>query len=117
MKRILLVLGITFLTATGFGQTEIPTFEDQGSASIDNNMCVSLDATSPLKNFYVIDISALGFENEEEAWKQFGYIADNLLTYHVFYSEQKVTLQLHLERTDENTVSWWNAYLENKCAK
>ncbi|MCH2233720.1 MAG: hypothetical protein MK078_05650 [Crocinitomicaceae bacterium] len=118
MKKLLLFVGIFLLTTAGIAQTDVPTFDEQGSAEIDLNKCVTLDNKTEVQNYYVINISHLGLTNENDTWDYFNYISDNLLTYHVFYSEMKVTLQLHLERTDEpKDINWWNAYLETKCDK
>lgn len=118
MKKFLLFVGLFVLTTAGIAQSEVPAFKDQGSAEIDVNKCVTLDNSTEVQNYYVIDISHLGLTSENAAWDYFNYISDNLLTYHVFYSEMKVTLQLHLERTGEaKDINWWNSYLETKCDK
>ncbi len=118
MKKFLLLVGIILLTTAGLAQTDVPAYDTQGSAEIDLNKCVTLDNSTEVQNYYLIDISHLGLTTENDAWDYFNYISDNLLTYHVFYSEMKVTLQLHLERTGEpKDINWWNAYLETKCDK
>ena len=118
MRKFLLFVGVFLLTTAGFAQTEVPAFGEQGSAEIDLNKCVTLDNSTEVQNFYVLDISHLGLASENDAWDYFNYISDNLLTYHVFYSDMKVTLELHLERTGEaKDINWWNSYLETKCDK
>lgn len=118
MKKFLLLVGFAFLTSVGIAQSELPAYDKQGSAEIDLNKCVSLDNSGEIQNFYVLDIAHLGLTSENDAWDYFNHISDNLLTYHVFFTDAKVTLEVHIDRTgDAKDISWWNSYLDNKCDK
>ena len=87
------------------------------SATMDSEFCVSISMASPLSEFYTIDISELTFESELDAINKFGFICNNFITYVVNYSENKVVLQLHLDRTYEPmNLEWWGDYLESRCA-
>lgn len=87
------------------------------SATINSEFCVSISMDSPLSEFYTIDISGLSFESETDAINKFGFICNNFITYTVNYSENKVVLHLHLDRTYEPmNLEWWGDYLESRCA-
>lgn len=101
------------LTPIGiFAQDEI----DYGSASITPEFCVTIDAETPVKNFYVIDIDHLHISDDIDAVNKFGHIENNLITYTVDLVEQKAYLELHLERTAEpKDILWWSAYVNSLC--
>jgi hypothetical protein len=86
------------------------------SATINSEFCVGISMDSPLSEFYTIDISGLSFESELDAVNKFGFICNNLITYVVNYSENKVILHLHLDRTYEPmNLEWWGDYLDSRC--
>ena len=117
MKKILAIVALSLSPILGFGQ-ELPNFSDYGTATIDENHCVHLDDTKPIERYYSIDFSHLNFENETEAFTAFGMIANNLLTYSVYFDEQKAVLLVHTDRTlKREDIVWWNNYLESLCDK
>lgn len=106
------ILFATLASSAIYAQDEI----DYGSASISPEYCVTIDADSPVKNFYVIDIDHLHISDEIQAIEKFGHIENNLISYSVDLVEQKAYLELHLDRTAElQDVLWWSAYLTSLC--
>lgn len=87
-----------------------------GSASMDANFCLTLNAEEPLHEFYVVDISAFGFATETDAKKTFGMKSNNLITYNVDFANNLVIAHLHLDRTGEpKSLEWWSEYLLSVC--
>jgi len=115
MKNLIKCSSILFAIFSPFGifaQDEI----DYGSASITPEFCVTIDAETPVKNFYVIDIVHLHISDDIDAVNKFGHIENNLISYTVDLVEQKAYLELHLERTTEpKDVFWWSAYVASLC--
>jgi hypothetical protein len=96
--------------------TQIDEHDDHGTASITEELCVTLDAESPIQEFYAIDISHLDFESAKVANDRFGFISNNLLTYSVDFESETAYLQVHLDRTSEpKDIVWWNDYIESLC--
>lgn len=81
-------------------------------AVISSEMVITLDDASPLSGTYIMDISALPFENELAARKFFHSMKDNLVSCEVDYASRKATLTLMLAYANP---SWgkteWEAYL------
>lgn len=97
-----------------FGQS-VP--EAHATATISDSYCVSIDATQPLQDYYEIDIAHLGFVDAESAQAKFGFIQNNLMTYYVDFTNLKVIMELHLDRTnDPKNVAWWSEYLTSLCS-
>lgn len=115
MKNLIKCSSILFAICSPLGifaQDEI----DYGAASISPEYCVLIDADSPVKNFYIIDIDHLHIADEIEAVDKFGHIENNLISYTVDLVEHKAYLELHLDRTSEpKDILWWSAYLNSLC--
>ncbi|MCG8577316.1 MAG: hypothetical protein MI810_20700 [Flavobacteriales bacterium] len=114
LKRTALLLGLFIFSVSSFGQSNVP--EPTGIATVTEDYCVTLSTEKPLQNYYEIDITDLALESEYMAKKRFGHINNNLLTYHVDYSNSRVILEVHWDRVKETTdVNWWNTYLSDLC--
>lgn len=116
LKSTFITLIATFVITANFSffTNDWPT--DCGSATIDNNYCVSIDTTKPLQEFYKINFAHLNFQTEVDAKKVFGAISNNYLSYKVDFASQNAYLKIHADRTKElKDVIWWNDYLQNKC--
>ena len=91
---------------------------DMGTATLDANYCLTLNTDQPLNEFYSADISGLGFDTELDAKKTFGMKSNNLITYSVDYSNNRVIAHLHLDRTREpKDLQWWSDYLKTVCGQ
>lgn len=114
LRRILIMTGLILVSSLTKAQSDWP--ENFGSATIDANHCVTIDTTSPLQDYYKMDISHLGFATEVDAQKVFGYISNNRLTYRVDFDNQVAYLLIHADRTPEpKDVIWWNDYIHSLC--
>ncbi len=114
----LLVSAFIFLSLTISAQSFAQYVDEVEylSASITTEYCVSLDSSSPVGEYYEMDISHLHLSTEKDANDRFGFISNNLLTYVVDFEENKVYLQVHLNRTPEpKDIVWWNSYIDSLC--
>ncbi len=90
--------------------------EGMATATITDEYCVTIDASSPITDFYEIDIAHLGLASEQAALDKMGYISNNLLTYTVDFEAEKAFLQVHLDRTTEpKDIIWWSEYINSLC--
>jgi len=109
---------ILFLLLSSSYQLKAQNYSDiasYGQATIDTK-CVTIDDSTPLKQYYVIDISHFNFTNYDDAFDVFGYISNNYLTYRVDFEHQVAFLEIHADRTPElQDVSWWKNYILNLC--
>lgn len=112
MKKII-TIAVLFFSVLGSAQSDPSTYP---VATVTTDYCVQLDTNVPLAEFYKIDITPFGFTTFAEAHDQFGRISNNLLTYKVDIDNQRVVLQVHLDRTDvPHDLAWWNDYLDSLC--
>ena len=112
MKRFYFAFCFLIASSAAIAQDE----ESYLSATCSDEFCVTLDATSPIQEFYKIDIAPFVFATYEDAQNKFGYISNNLLTYNVDFENNRVILQVHTDRTEApKDIVWWNDYLESLC--
>lgn len=108
---------VLFFLFCGFNATaqEMPT-EGLPTATINNALTVTLDETAPLSPYYRVDISALSFENEANAKKQFStFVSGNLIRNEVHYSDQFMIIHIRTEHLPEGaTLAELQSYLNNK---
>ena len=111
------LFGILFLAAPFAGSSQIDfTTISAGTANLTPEKCISIDVTSPVQEFYVFDITPLGFASEEEAAQYCNTDLSNLLTVYLDYPNTQVYLQLHTDRlTETKTVEWWSNYIGGYC--
>ena len=88
------------------------------TATVTEDLCISLDMESPISGFYEIDFSHLHLLSENEANDKFGYISNNLLSYTVDFSTETAYLQIHLDRTPSpEDLAWWSDYIASLCGE
>lgn len=90
-----------------------------GNATISSTFCLTLDSNDSLHEYYVADISHLGFTSEKEAQKAFGMKQNNRISYIVDFSNQRVFARIYNDRIPQDatpSVAWWNDYLTQVCS-
>ena len=115
LKRAL--LGITFLalSTTASAQMDFSSIS-AGAASLSADNCITLDLSQPIQEFYVFDMTPLGFTSEAEAAKHCNTDLSNLLTVHLDYPNTQIYLQVHTGRlTEAKTIEWWGNYVSEYC--
>ena len=61
-KHSLILLALLTTFNSGFSQMDFNAMEaNAGTATMDQNFCLSIDTTEPLVDLYMFDISTLGF--------------------------------------------------------
>lgn len=93
---------------------------DAGNASIDQNYCLSLNVNEGLAEVYIFDISQFGFVSAEEATKAFNLRSNNLVSYAVDFSNNRVFAKIHTNRIPDGeiaSVDWWNNYFSSLCSQ
>lgn len=114
-NKLFLVTAFVVSSLSLSAQTE-PTEGLEVTATLNENFCLTFVDDSPIQEFYIADISALGFENEQEAKNVFGTKSNNLITYTVDFPNNRVQAQLHLNRLSESRdKTWWSNYLLDTC--
>lgn len=117
MRRNKLLLVVAFVCCSNLLSAQTSTTE-LATATIDANYCLTISDDNPIQEFYAINISALGFENEQEAKKVFGMKSNNLITYTVEFENNRVVAHLHLDRLNETKdKAWWSSYLLDTCER
>ncbi|WP_027418851.1 hypothetical protein [Crocinitomix catalasitica] len=115
MKLFKSLLFVLFVQATTFaqeGDSEIV----YGSATSTENCCITLDASSPIQEYYKADLSVFGFENEAAAEKLMGFKSNNLVSLKADYANNVMLIRIHTDRTSTpNDIVWWNDYLKSIC--
>lgn len=87
------------------------------NATLNNEWVIRIDENVAVQKNYEANISAVGFKSEEQAQKFFNWFTDNLITYQLNYSAQKVNISIYPERLKTAwTATQWNTYLANKAA-
>lgn len=115
LKKLALI--VLLAGSTGAYSQLYPEGTTLGEATVtDDTYCVSLNADQPVQEYYELNIASQGFTTFEDAHRIYGAISNNLLTYKVDIDNQRVILQVHIDRTEEpQDIVWWNAYLESLC--
>jgi len=79
----------------------VSTFaQASGTATIDANMVISLNADAPLVSEYTFKIDKVGFKDEAAAVRFFGLCRDNIVNYTVNYVAGTATVTLGLQFTE-----------------
>lgn len=111
LKKIVL-LAVISIASIGFSQEA----GKPGSATVTSNFCVVLDNANPIQEFYAVNATSLGWTSELAASKSCGFHSNNLVTYSADYANNKLLIQIHIDRTKEiNDITWWNEYLNSIC--
>jgi len=115
MKKLIFLFSVSCLSIS-YGQdwrdgiTFLP-------ATVTEDFCVSLNADQPIAEWYVMDITLLGFTNQEEAEKAFWSRSNNYVTYQVKLDENKAYAKIWIGRTQvPHDITWWNSYLGSICS-
>lgn len=88
---------------------------DTATAVFSNPHSLVLDSTVALADYYVTNMSALGFATANDATIYFNNITDNLLSYEYNFATGEVVVNLHLQYADASwTVANWNSYIYSK---
>ena len=115
LKRALLGIALLGLSTTASAQMDFSSIT-AGTATLTPEKCISIDVTEPVQEYYVFDITPLGFASEEEAAQYCNTDLSNLLTVYLDYPNTQVYLQLHTDRlTETKTVEWWSNYIGGYC--
>jgi len=110
LKKIFLLVALS-LASFSFSQST-----DAGSATIDANYCLVLDAASEIQEHYSADATGLNWTSAAHAVKKCGFHTNNLVTYTADYENNRILIHIHTDRTYESRdVIWWNQYLLSIC--
>ncbi len=114
LKKYFLLVAIS-AASFSFAQESSET-ADNGSATLDANYCLALDATTEVQMNYAADASDLGWTSAAHAKKMCGFYSNNLVTYKSDYENNQMLVIIHTDRTrGEKDVIWWNDYLLSLC--
>lgn len=96
MKRVILaffmISGILSLNAQDMDIDALPT------GTLTTGFYLTLDSEVPVSNYYKVDISHMGFENETEAiTKCRHYLSGNLISNVVHFDEGFMIVRIHTE--------------------
>lgn len=97
MKNLkLLILMLGFFSVEGFAQDI--SIEDMPKATLTSNFFLTLDPTTPVSEYYYVDLSNMEFANEAEAIKLCRtYLTANLVSNVVHFSENYMIIRIHIE--------------------
>ena len=116
MKRsISLLIAIALICVT---QSFSFVIDENGTATIDANRCITLDTDAEVYETYVLDISALGVTDREKAKTLFGRIMSNRISFRQLdLTNQTVMMILDLESggASEWTKQDWVDYFDSRC--
>lgn len=112
-----LAIGLLLAGASSANAQVFPEGTTFGTATVTAEYCVTLDPSSPVQEWYEMDISAFGFTNLAEAQNAFLMRSNNLISYNVVdLAEQKAYARVHVDRTPApEDIVWWNDYLSTLC--
>ena len=114
-KSALFGLALIGLSTTASAQLDFSSIS-AAPAYLSPEKCISLDVSAPVQEFYVMDITVLGFASEADAELACNRDLSNLITLHLDYASNQVYLQIHTDRMPEaHTIQWWNAYVNEYC--
>ncbi|NOQ73342.1 MAG: hypothetical protein GQ574_15155 [Crocinitomix sp.] len=101
--KILKSLFLTMAFSTfGLMAQDVP-LEELPTATLNSDFFLTLDAESPVSNYYYVDISHLDFANEADLIKQCGYyLTANLITTVANYSDHYLVVQIHTEFLEDD---------------
>jgi len=113
LKRFFLLVAIS-IASFSFSQTS--DSDKTGSATIDGNYCLVLDNANELQEHYTADATELNWTSAIEAAKYCGYKSNNLVSYTADFDNNKILIQIHVDRTQKKeSLLWWNEYLKSIC--
>lgn len=85
------------LSTFGLMAQDVP-LEELPTATLNSDFFLTLDAESPVSNYYYVDISHLDFTSEADLIKQCNYyLTANLITTVANFSEHYLVVQIHTE--------------------
>ena len=114
LKKIFLLVALS-ATSFSFAQESSET-TNFAAATVDENYCIILDATSDIQDFYVADASALAWVSAAEALKKCGFHSNNLISFKADFENDQILIHLHTDRTyEDRDIVWWNDYLQSIC--
>ena len=115
LKRALLGIALLGLSTTASAQMDFSSIT-AGTATLSPEKCITIDISQPVQEYYVFDMTALGFTSEAEAAKHCNTDLSNLLTVHLDYPNNQIYLQVHTGRlTEAKTIEWWGNYVSEYC--
>ena len=93
VQKLTLSLLLVFATAT-LVTAQTP---EKGKATINSNLIVLLDVSTPLVADYVFDISPISFKDQAATERFFRIIHDNIVSYTLDYENKTATVHIALE--------------------
>ena len=113
MKQILQKLAFSLLLVSATATMVTAQTPDVGKATINSDMVIILDESTPLVADYVFDISKISFKSKEATERYFSLCRDNILNYTVNYDTKMATIHLMLEFMEPRgwDVKEYNEYL------
>ena len=93
VQKLTLSLLLVFATAT-LVTAQTP---EKGKATINSNLIILLDVTTPLVADYVFDISPITFKDQAATERFFLIIHDNIVSYTLDYEKKTATVHIALE--------------------
>ena len=93
VQKLTLSLLLVFATAT-LVTAQTP---EKGKATINSNLIILLDVTTPLVADYVFDISPITFKDQAATERFFRIIHDNIVSYTLDYENKTATVHIALE--------------------
>lgn len=96
MKRLIIICSLILGTLSAHAQDIDP--EGLPTGTLTTDFYLTLDPSVPVSNYYKVDISHMGFENETEAIKKCRYyLTGNLITNEVHFEEGYIIVRIHTE--------------------
>lgn len=90
------ILAVGFLSFASFSQDL--DLESLPTATLTEDFYLTLDPSVPVAEYYLVDISHMGFTTEAEAIKSCrNYLSGNLISNQVFFSENYLIVHIHTE--------------------
>lgn len=103
IMSVMLGIFLALATSKAEAQTTAAQLSEEGILQLPTNQAV--------KSTYIVDLSALSFNGEEEMKSFFETRSTDLITYRVMAADAKAVLMIHRPKRPEWTVIDWNTYL------
>lgn len=113
MKKI---LAIVVLTASMI-QVSSAAASDPVEASIGTDFVIQLPVNVALSDSYIVDISALPFDNAAEAETFFDMFSENAVNYKILPGDSRMILSLNRDIMPEWDLADWNKYFKDRAVK